>query len=56
MLAGADLIEVFNGRAGGEANRRAGARGAVAKPGFWASDAHLAPKPGNHHCDGGKFG
>ena len=40
----ADLIEVFNGRADGEANRAAEALAArFGKPGFWASDAHLAP-------------
>jgi hypothetical protein len=39
----ADLIEVFNGRAGAAANGAAEALSArVGKPGFWASDAHLA--------------
>jgi predicted metal-dependent phosphoesterase TrpH len=38
-----DLIEVFNGRAGAAANEAAEALAArVGKPGFWASDAHLA--------------
>jgi predicted metal-dependent phosphoesterase TrpH len=39
----ADLIEVFNGRAGAAANQAAAELAARAgKPGFWASDAHLA--------------
>ncbi len=44
MLAGrADLVEVFNGRAGDAANQSALELAArVGKPGFWASDAHLA--------------
>ena len=45
MLArDADLIEVFNGRAKGDANRAAESLAArCGKPGYWASDAHLAP-------------
>ena len=43
LAARADLVEVFNGRAGDAANRSAMELAArLGKPGFWASDAHLA--------------
>ena len=58
MLAGrADLVEVFNGRAGDAANQAAAELAArVGKPGFWASDAHLACSLAADRRDGGKPG